>query len=59
MKAYVDNIKTNVSSTWRTDEIFIKIKGNLKYLKEPIQRRQRDCGQKTRDTDNRWVALIS
>ena len=32
MKAYVDNIKPNVSSTWRADEIFIKVKGDMKYL---------------------------
>ena len=32
MKDYVDNIKPNVSSTWRADEIFIKVKGDMKYL---------------------------
>ena len=32
MKAYVDNIKPNVSSTWRADEVFIKVKGDMKYL---------------------------
>jgi putative transposase len=32
MKAYVDNIKPDVSSTWRADEIYIKIKGDMKYL---------------------------
>jgi len=32
MKAYVDNIKPDVSSTWRADEIYVKIKGDLKYL---------------------------
>jgi putative transposase len=32
MKNYVDNIKPNVSSTWRADEIYIKVKGDLKYL---------------------------
>jgi len=32
MKAYVDNIKPNVSSTWRADEIFLKVKGDMKYL---------------------------
>ncbi len=32
MKSYVDNIKPDVSSTWRADEIYIKVKGDLKYL---------------------------
>ncbi len=32
MKAYADNIKPDVSSTWRADEIYIKVKGDMKYL---------------------------
>ncbi len=32
MKNYVDNIKPDVGSTWRADEVFLKIKGDLKYL---------------------------
>jgi transposase-like protein len=32
MKAYADNIKPNVSQTWRADEIWIKFKGDMKYL---------------------------
>lgn len=32
MKAYVDNLKPEVSSTWRADEIWIKVKGDMKYL---------------------------
>ena len=32
MKSYVDNLKPNVSSTWRADEVFIKVKGDMKYL---------------------------
>jgi putative transposase len=32
MKSYVDNIKPNVSTTWRADEVFIKVGGDLKYL---------------------------
>jgi putative transposase len=32
IKTYVDNIKPNVSSTWRADEIFIKVRGDMKYL---------------------------
>jgi putative transposase len=32
MTAYVENIKPNVSDTWRADEIYMKIKGDMKYL---------------------------
>lgn len=32
MKAYVENMKPNVSDTWRADEMYIKIAGNMKYL---------------------------
>jgi putative transposase len=32
MKAYADNIKPNVSQTWRADEVYVKIKGDMKYL---------------------------
>jgi transposase-like protein len=32
MKTYVDNLKPNVSQTWRADEVYVKIKGNMKYL---------------------------
>lgn len=32
MKSYVDNIKPNLSHTWRADEVFIKVKGDMKYL---------------------------
>jgi transposase-like protein len=32
MKAYVDKLKPNVSQTWRADEIYVKIKGDMKYL---------------------------
>jgi len=32
MQAYADKIRPNVSSTWRTDEIYIKVKGDQKYL---------------------------
>lgn len=31
MQRYVDNIKPNVSQTWRADEIYVKIKGDMKY----------------------------
>ena len=32
MQTYVDNLKPNVSQTWRADEVYVKIKGDLKYL---------------------------
>lgn len=32
MKAYADNIKPNVSQMWRADEVYVKIKGDMKYL---------------------------
>ena len=32
MKGYVDNIKPDVGPIWRADEIYIKVKGDLKYL---------------------------
>ena len=32
MEQYLEQIKPNVSTAWRTDELFVKIKGNMKYL---------------------------
>jgi transposase-like protein len=32
MKEYVEKLKPNVSDTWRADEMYVKIKGNMKYL---------------------------
>ncbi len=32
MTQYVEQIQPNVSDTWRADEIYMKIKGDLKYL---------------------------
>jgi transposase-like protein len=32
MQDYVDKIVPNVSDTWRADEIYIKVKGDMKYL---------------------------
>jgi transposase-like protein len=32
MEKYLDKITPQVSDTWATDELFLKIKGNLKYL---------------------------
>lgn len=32
MQKYADKITPNVSDTWRADELYVKIKGNQKYL---------------------------
>jgi transposase-like protein len=32
MEGYLEKITPNVSGTWRTDELFLKVKGNTKYL---------------------------
>jgi transposase-like protein len=32
MKKYVDGLKPNVSGTWRADEVYVKVKGDMKYL---------------------------
>jgi putative transposase len=32
MRDYVEKLKPNVSDTWRADEVYVKIKGNMKYL---------------------------
>ena len=32
MQNYLQNMKPNVSDTWRADELWIKVNGNLKYL---------------------------
>jgi len=32
MNAYVDRIVPNVSDTWRADELYVKVKGDMKYL---------------------------
>jgi putative transposase len=32
MKQYVEQIKPQVSDTWRADEVFVKFSGNMKYL---------------------------
>ncbi len=32
MEAYVAKIAPNVSDTWRADELYVKFKGNMKYL---------------------------
>jgi len=32
MNQYLEKVKPNVSDTWRADELYIKINGNMKYL---------------------------
>lgn len=32
MEKYLEQIKPNVSGIWRTDELYLKVKGNTKYL---------------------------
>jgi len=32
MEKYLDKITPNVSDTWRADELFLKVKGSMKYL---------------------------
>jgi len=32
MQKYLDQIKPKVSDTWRADELYVKIKGDMKYL---------------------------
>jgi len=32
MATYVEDLKPNVSDTWRADEVWLKIKGDMKYL---------------------------
>jgi transposase-like protein len=32
MRKYLDKITPQVSDTWRADELFLKVKGNMKYL---------------------------
>ena len=32
MQGYTEKIQPKVGSTWRTDEMFVKIQGNMKYL---------------------------
>jgi transposase-like protein len=32
MQSYIEHVKPNVSDAWRTDELYLKIKGDKKYL---------------------------
>src|SRR5689334_1354574 len=32
MQSYLEKIQPNVGDAWRTDELYLKVKGNIKYL---------------------------
>jgi putative transposase len=32
MQKYLEQIKPNVGNAWRTDELFLKVNGDMKYL---------------------------
>jgi transposase-like protein len=32
MKKYVEKLKPNVGDIWRADELWLKVKGDIKYL---------------------------
>jgi len=32
MQQYTDKLMPNIGNIWRADEIYIKVKGNMKYL---------------------------
>lgn len=32
MQRYLDKITPQLSDTWRADELFLKVKGNMKYI---------------------------
>lgn len=32
MESYLDKLKPQVGDTWRTDELYLKVRGNMKYL---------------------------
>ena len=32
MQGYLEQIKPNVGEAWRTDELFLKVRGSMKYL---------------------------
>ncbi|MDE1829708.1 MAG: DDE-type integrase/transposase/recombinase, partial [Thaumarchaeota archaeon] len=32
MQEYADNLKPQVSDIWRSDELFVKVRGNMKYM---------------------------
>ena len=32
MQKYVDRIQPQVGNAWRTDELYVKVRGNIRYL---------------------------
>jgi putative transposase len=32
METYLEKLKSKVGNAWRTDELYVKIRGNMKYL---------------------------
>ena len=32
MKGYMDSLQPKVGDLWRADEVYVKIKGNMKFL---------------------------
>lgn len=43
MNEYLEKIKPNVSDTWRADELYVKIHGNMKYLFALLDDETRFC----------------
>jgi transposase-like protein len=53
MKKYLDKITPQVSDTWRADELFLKVRGNMKYLYALIDDQTRFwIAQEVADTKN-------
>jgi transposase-like protein len=43
MEKYLDKITPNVSETWRADELFLTVRGNMKYLYALMDDQTRFC----------------
>ncbi len=43
MKAYLDKITPQVGDTWRADEVYVKIKGELEYIFSLMDDQTRFC----------------
>ena len=53
MSKYLDKITPQVSDTWRADELFLKVKGNMKYLYAMMDNETRFwIAQQVADTKN-------
>jgi len=52
MQNYVEKLKPNVGDVWRADELWLKIKGDVKYLFALMDDESRFCiGQDVADTN--------